>query len=182
MAADSFYGAAIMNPPETPQDQGHSAALFSVRTAEIVVALALAVGALITVWSNYQLGAGWNSYGPDAGYFPLRLGVIVFIASCFVLFHAIRNNDRSPFIEVHQARMVAIILLPLLVFVFAIGYVGIYVASTIFIAAFMRFLGKFAWWKCGLVSVLLMVAFFYVFEIQFGVPLPKGPLEAWLGY
>jgi putative tricarboxylic transport membrane protein len=172
-----------MNPSDTAGDeQTHSPALFSVRTAEIVVAIALAAGALITIWSNYKLGAGWTSYGPDAGYFPLRLGVIVVIASCVVLFHAIRGNDRSPFIQVHQARLVAVILLPLLVFVFAISYLGIYVASTLFIAAFMRFLGKFAWWKAATVSVVLMLVFFYVFEIQFRVPLPKGPLEAWLGY
>jgi hypothetical protein len=172
-----------MNSPEiTNEEKAHSPALFTIRTAELAVGLALGIGALILCWSNYQLGAGWNSYGPDAGYFPFRLSVVVFIASCFVLFHAIRNNDRTPFIEKAQARMVGVILIPLLIYVFVISYLGIYVASVIFIAAFMRFLGKFPWWKSALVSIGLMVAFFYVFEIQFGVPLPKGPLENWLGY
>ncbi len=172
-----------MNTPESPVEaRASSPAVISIRTAEIIVAAALAIGALIIVWSNYQLGSGWSSYGPEAGYFPMRLGVIVFFASLFVIVQAVRHNDRTPFIEVAQARMVAVILLPLVVYVFVMKYLGIYVASAIFIAAFMLFLGKFAWWKCAAVSICVMLAFFFIFEIQFKVPLPKGPLENWLGF
>ena len=159
-----------------------SPAIFSVRAAEIAVSLALAIGSLILVWDNYKLGAGWGPYGPEAGYFPLRLALVVLIASIAVFIHAIRDNDQTPFIEVAQAKLVAVILLPLLFFVFTIAYLGIYVASTLFIAAFMIFLGKFPIWKAALVSICLMAFFFFIFEIQFMVPLPKGPLENWLGY
>lgn len=181
---ESPYGQANMNPPESLVEEVRepSPAVISVRTAEIAVAIALMLGSLVVMWSNYQLGAGWSSYGPEAGYFPMRLGAIVLIASCIVLFHAIRDNDRTAFIEVAQARLVAVILLPLLVFVFAIRYVGIYVSSVIFIAAFMLFLGKFPLWKSAVVSICVMLAFFFIFEIQFKVPLPKGPLENWLGF
>ncbi|MFJ7567070.1 tripartite tricarboxylate transporter TctB family protein [Herminiimonas sp. NPDC097707] len=172
-----------MNTPESPAaTTEHSRTLISFRTAEVIVSIALILGSLIVSWSNYQLGAGWGRYGPEAGYFPMRLAIIVMIASVVVLIHAIRNNDQTPFLEVEQARMVAVILLPLLVFVFAIKYLGIYVASTIFIATFMYFLGKFVWWKCIAISSCVMLTFFFIFEIQFKVPLPKGPLENWLGF
>lgn len=172
-----------MNPSETSAEERiPSRTIITVRDAEIAVAIALAVASLCTIWSNYQLGAGWGGYGPEAGYFPLRLGVVILLASMVVLFHAIRANDRSAFLEIEQAKLVAIILLPLVVFIFSIAYLGIYVASTLFIAAFMIFLGKFPWWKAAIVSILLMIVFFYVFEIQFKVPLPKGPFENWLGY
>jgi hypothetical protein len=46
----------------------------------------------------------------------------------------------------------------------------------------MLFLGKFPWWKAASVSIILMLVFFFVFEIQFKVPLPKGPIENWLGF
>lgn len=175
-----------MNTPEShaapAEERETSPAVISFRTAEIIVAAALAIGSLIIVWSNYELGAGWSSYGPEAGYFPMRLGIIVFLASLFVIVQAVRRNDRTPFIEVAQARMVAVILVPLIVYVFAMKYLGIYVSSAIFIAAFMLFLGKFSWWKCATVSICVMLAFFFIFEIQFKVPLPKGPLENWLGF
>ncbi len=159
-----------------------SPAVFSIRTAEIAVSLALAIGSLILIWDNYKLGAGWGPYGPEAGYFPMRLAIVVFIASVVVFIHAIRDNDQTPFIEVAQAKLVAVILLPLLVFVFAISYLGIYVSSALFIAVFMIFLGKFPVWKAAVVSIGVMGFFFFIFEIQFMVPLPKGPLENWLGY
>jgi hypothetical protein len=58
---------------------------------------------------------------------------------------------------------------------------GIYVASTIFIALFMKWLGKYAWPMTLGVSVAVPVVFFLLFEVWFKVPLPKGPLEAALG-
>jgi hypothetical protein len=36
--------------------------------------------------------------------------------------------------------------------------------------------------KCALVGVVSAAVLFWLFEMQFLVPLPKGPLEAWLGY
>jgi putative tricarboxylic transport membrane protein len=62
-----------------------------------------------------------------------------------------------------------------------IVWTGIYVASTLFIAFFMRWLGKYTWWKVVAVSVGTSVVFFLIFETWFKVPLPKGPLEAALG-
>lgn len=172
-----------MNQSETsPEERVSSRAVITIRTAEIVVAVTIGLLSSLTLWSNYQLGAGWSPYGPEAGYFPMRLGIIILIASCVVLFQAIRTNDRRPFLEVEQAKLVGVILLPLILYVFVIKYLGIYVSSAIFIMTFMFFLGKFTWWKSLGLGVLIMIAFFYIFEIQFMVPLPKGPLENWLGY
>jgi hypothetical protein len=56
------------------------------------------------------------------------------------------------------------------------------VASAIFIAAFMRFIGKFGWLKSVLVGLGISGTLFWIFEIMFQVPLPKGPLEALFGY
>ena len=36
-------------------------------------------------------------------------------------------------------------------------------------------------WKVIAVSVVTVVVFYVVFEKWFKVPLPKGPLESWLG-
>ena len=46
----------------------------------------------------------------------------------------------------------------------------------------MRYLGKYSWPKIALVSVGTMVAFVLMFEVWFKVPLPKGPIEALLGF
>jgi putative tricarboxylic transport membrane protein len=62
-----------------------------------------------------------------------------------------------------------------------VQFIGIYVASAFFIGAFMRVMDKRRWLNVVLVSLGVAGTLFWMFEKQFMVPLPKGPLEAWLG-
>jgi len=74
------------------------------------------------------------------------------------------------------------VLLPSILYVLAIQYLGIYVASALFIGVFMWWQGKFRLIKILPVSLGVAVALFLMFEIWFQVALPKGPLEAMFGY
>ena len=168
--------------PEVQEVDGQPETAVTRRTAELVVGSLLALLAILVMVSNYQLGAGWASDGPQAGYFPFRLGVAIFIGSIIVLRQAYISKDRSAFIEKGQLRLVATVLLPLIVFVAVVQYTGIYLASTVFIGAFMVFIGKFSWWKALVTGCGTSLALFWIFESVFQVPLPKGPLEALLGY
>ena len=96
------------------------------------------------------------------------------------LFGQHRNDEI--FVSWERFRLVLMVLVPTIVYVLATQFIGIYVASAIFIAAFMRVMDKCAWWKVALISVGTSVMLFWLFEIQFMVPLPKGPLEALFGY
>jgi putative tricarboxylic transport membrane protein len=66
--------------------------------------------------------------------------------------------------------------------VFMIPWTGIYVASALLIGLFMKWFGRYGWPLVLLVSIGVPVATFLVFERWFLVPLPKGPLEDFLGY
>uniref|UniRef100_UPI002FC781FF tripartite tricarboxylate transporter TctB family protein n=1 Tax=Bosea sp. (in: a-proteobacteria) TaxID=1871050 RepID=UPI002FC781FF len=79
-------------------------------------------------------------------------------------------------------KRMAAIFIPAVIFVLATNYIGIYVSATIYIGAFMVFFGKFPVWKALAVSLSLAIVNFLMFEVWFLVPLPKGPLEAALGY
>ncbi len=103
--------------------------------------------------SNYHIGAGWAPDGPQAGYFPLRIGAIIFVACLAVLWQAWRTASDATFVTWPQLRQVAVILVPLTIYVALIKFLGIYVASAIFIAGFMRVMGKFAWWRAVLTGV-----------------------------
>ena len=169
----------VDGPDETA---GTGETAISRRTAELAVGSLLALLAILVMVSNYQLGAGWASDGPQAGYFPFRLGIAIFIGSIVVLRQAYVSKDTSAFIEKGQLRLVATVLLPLIVFVAAVRFIGIYLASAIFISAFMVFIGKFSWWKAIVTGCATSLALFWIFETMFQVPLPKGPLEAFFGY
>lgn len=64
----------------------------------------------------------------------------------------------------------------------AIFYVGIYVASAALVLWFMRGLGGFSLRQAVPVAAALVLLAFFVFEIWFLVPLPKGPVEQALGF
>lgn len=151
---------------------------------EAIAGLAIFLIGVVMMVDNYKLGAGWAADGPQGGYFPLRVGAILCIASATVMLKALfgKNRDQKVFVTWARLRLVLMVLVPTMLYVLAIQFAGIYVASAIFIAAFMRVMDKRSWLKVILVSVGVSAVLFWLFEIQFMVPLPKGPLEALLGY
>jgi hypothetical protein len=112
----------------------------------------------------------------------MRIGVIILAATIAVAIQALRKRDRRPFVHVHEMRQIAVVLVPLVVFVGLIQVLGIYVSSVIFVSAFMRWVGKYPLWKGIPLALAIMLVLFWVFEMKFLVPLPKGPVEHWLGY
>ncbi len=150
------------------------------RAAECGVAVILLALASMALWDSYSRGAGWNG-GPQSGFFPARVAWVLLIASAVVLFQGIRREP-DVIVTWSQLRQVALVFVPLIFYVLAITYVGIYLSSALFIAGFMLAFGSFRWWSLLLASVLIPVVTFWVFELQFQVPLPKGPLEAFFGY
>ncbi len=152
------------------------------RTLEIVVAgLLFLLGALV-IADSVRLGARWAEDGPQAGYFPFYIGLLICFSTAVVIFRAAGDKAKAAktFVTHGAFRQVLWMLVPSIVYVVLIKPLGLYVASTVFIAFFMRRLGNYPWPQTILVAVGVSVAFFLLFEVWFTLPLPKGPLEAWL--
>ena len=156
----------------------------------VTAAIIFIVGAVVVV-DSYRLGSKWASDGPESGYFPFYIGLILCLAS-LVNFHsafrAMKSEDGDEtFVTRGAFKLVLSVVLPTIVYVAAIGGVGpipgmgIYLASAIFIGVFMLWLGKYGWGKTIGVSTCVPVVFFVMFEVWFKVPLPKGPIETMLG-
>ena len=163
------------------QEEGRAA--FRQKGAELVVAALFLLAGAIVVYDSMRLGSKWAEDGPQAGYFPFIVGVIICIASAVNLvavFTWARDLDQT-FVEVGQLKMVLSVLVPSAVYVALIGWLGIYLASILFIGFFMRWLGKYSWPTLAAVSIGNSVFFFVIFEVWFKIPLPKGPIENWLG-
>ena len=162
-----------------------SGGVVSTRTMEVVVALALMVVGAIVMVASWQLGAGWSpSVGPDSGYFPFYVALIMFLASgATVVQQFLSRSKPSPsFIGRSELGMVLKVLIPVTIFVVLTIYIGIYISMALFIGFFMIWLGRYPWYKVLPVAIFCPIAFFVVFEMWFLVPLPKGPLEHWLGF
>ncbi len=167
-------------------DEKPAAGVVSYRTMNIVVAVALMAVATVVMISSYRLGAGWaKDVGPDSGYFPFYIAVIMFVASGVTLIQNLlsrRPEGRAGFITRAQLKMVLQVVAPMLVFVVLSIYIGIYISTFLFLGFFMIWHGRYPIRKTLPVAILVPVVLFIVFEIWFLVPLPKGPFEAWLGY
>jgi hypothetical protein len=170
---------------DTGVPEHQSSSLVSRRAMDAgVAALLLAVGALVA-FDSWRIGATWGSDGPRAGYFPFYIGLFLMAASGYTLIATLSGGgarDVASFVKRAQFKSVLQILIPAAIYIFAVGWLGIYLASAIYIGAFMYWLGGYSPWKFLPVSVAVPFVLFLMFEIWFLVPLPKGPVEAWLGY
>jgi len=163
-------------------------AVGSIRVWDMAVAGAFFAFGAVVVWESKRLGSSWASDGPQAGYFPFYIGLFICISSAINFYAALNLGERGrkAFVKWGQMRMILTVLVPSVVYVLLIKNpfftLGIYEASALFIAFFMWHLGKYGVAKILAVSILVMVVFFVMFEVWFQVPLPKGPVEALLGY
>jgi len=156
----------------------------STRVVEIAVAAAFVALSVLIMYDNWRIGARWASDGPQAGYFPFYVGLIMFVASftTFVVNLIGRTANRSNFVERSPFVQVLQVLIPTMGFVALIAFIGIYFAAAIFIMFFMAWLGKYPIVRILPVAIIVPVVLFMMFEVWFLVPLPKGPIETAFGF
>ena len=154
------------------------------RWPEVAVAVLLQAIAVLVIVDSLRVGVGWADDGPRSGYFPFIIGALLFASASWILLAQLRrwHTDRGEFAERAQLRQVASMALPIALYVAAIALVGLYVASIALIAWFMLRHGRYGLPATAAVAIGVPLVAFLVFERWFLVPLPKGPLEALLGF
>jgi len=164
--------------------QDGTRAVIGARSMELVVGVTLMLVAAVVMFDSRRLGAGWGSDGPQSGYFPFFVGLILFVSGAVNFALALRTppGHGGIFVERGQLKTVLQVLVPTVIYVIAIGFLGLYVASAVFIAYFMWRLGGYRGLKVPAVAILVPLALFMMFEVWFRVPLPKGPIETALGF
>jgi putative tricarboxylic transport membrane protein len=172
----------VVDDPTAPE--ADSPALTTIRVVDVTVSLLLIALAATLGFDNWRTGIAWDSTGPQAGYFPFYLSVILVGASLYGLVASFlsRKEAAETFVTRAQLRRVMQVFVPTLLFCLATQFLGLYVASFLLIAAFMRMVGRIALWKSLLTAFLFTAIMFVTFDIAFDVIMPKGPLEAAFGY
>lgn len=167
-------------------DAAPSPAVVNNNAVDAVVAVLLFVVGVVVVFEARRLGSGWADDGPGAGYFPFYIGLILCISSLGIFYQSFwgKTPDRGSFVDREQLSRVLSVLLPAAVYVLGVNFLGIYVASAVYIALFMVILGKYSPVRSAVLAVIVNTVFFMMFEVWFKVPLFKGTLEPlrFLGY
>ncbi len=153
------------------------------RQAEIVVAAVICGLGFALAGDSWLIGAGWGKAGPDAGFFPFSIGVLLSLTALLLMVQAVRSPDGwKLFLDREQLVRVAKVAVPTVAVVALIQIIGFYIATTMFLTGYMRWIGRHSWGPVlavGLGTPLLAFAFF---EIWFLTPMRKGPVEIWLGF
>ncbi|MGJ4891090.1 tripartite tricarboxylate transporter TctB family protein [Bradyrhizobium sp. HKCCYLRH3099] len=151
------------------------------KAVELGVTLAIALFGVVVIIGSVKAGINWGAEGPRAGFFPFYVGLFIVVSSAMNVRNTLREDDGGLFAEWTQLRQVMSVVVPTAIYVGALPFTGLYLASMIFIAWFMRWLGKYGWLTVAAVAIGMPVVTYLIFERWFMVPLPKGPVEEWLG-
>lgn len=163
--------------------EGMTAAGPSHRRVEVGMAVFTAVFALIVIIGSMRVGRDWAEDGPRAGFIPFYVGLFILGASLVNLVQAWRDRaDERRFATWDQLGRVSSVVLPTAVYVALVPWIGIYTASALLIGAFMKWHGRYNWSRVLLIAIGVPLVTFVVFERWFLVPLPKGPIEYFLGF
>jgi Tripartite tricarboxylate transporter TctB family len=174
----------MSEPQHSPQSD--SPTVVQNNTVDAFVAAVLFLIGSVVIFEARRLGSSWGSDGPGAGYFPFYIGLILCLSSLGIFYQALfgKNKDTDTFVNREQLGRVWSVLWPAAVYVLVIQFLGIYVASALYIALFMIILGKYAPFKSIVLGVVISAVFFLMFEVWFKVPLFKGAFNplGFLGY
>jgi putative tricarboxylic transport membrane protein len=152
------------------------------RAAELVTASVLMLLGGIVLFDAVRLGFGWGPDGPRSGFFPFWLALIMVVACGIIFIQAAFDDTHKSFVSREQLGPVLKVLWPAVAAVALMHFVGLYVASALYIGFYMRWVGRHSWVSVLTLAIAIPVVTFLVFEKWFLVPMPKGPLEQWLGY
>ena len=154
------------------------------RAVDVVVSLALLALAAILGFDNWRTGISWDATGPQPGYFPFYLALLLAAACLYGGVKEIlaRKTPSETFVTREQFARVLQVFVPTLAFCLLTQWLGLYVASFLLIAGFMAWVGRIAWWKSLVTGLVFAILMFVTFEIAFDVIMPKGPVEALFGH
>ena len=152
------------------------------RAADVATASFLMILGTVVLVEAIRLGFRWGPDGPQSGFFPFWLAVVVIVHSAAILVRSLRKRSTEPFATRDQLYRVLTVAWPAAAMVLLTHFIGLYVAAALYLAFYMRLVGRHSWVATFGLSLAIPLATFVVFEKWFLVPLPKGPLEAWLGY
>ncbi len=150
-----------------------------------MTALALVLIAGILVREALRLPITWTGTGPGAGFFPFWLAAGVAMCAAVILAKSLRvaNPGRSqPLVPPGAWKPLSIAFLPMVAILAFIGYLGIYLGGALYLAGYMWFVGRHRWTQVVLVSLLVPLVLFLIFEKWFLLPMPKGALLEYLLY
>jgi putative tricarboxylic transport membrane protein len=148
------------------------------RKADIIVALGLMVVGLLALGDAVRLGFGWGMSGPESGFFPFYMGLGIVICTFFIVLRAIKiykkEGTGKPLIPEGGTTQILWVLIPAVGVVLLTELLGLHLATVLYLAFYMGWVGKMHWSKVVVLSILVPMVIYILFDKIFLIPLPEG--------
>lgn len=147
------------------------------RKAEILTALGFVIFALAVMQQARQVGVGWAEGQPQSGFFPFWLGLLLGICGLLVLGQTAlwAKNPGMGFFP-HRTAFASVLKVSLtgagmLILTYLVGF---YTAAIVYLFVYTRFVGRHRWPAVILMSLLIPIGSYILFERTMDILLPRG--------
>jgi putative tricarboxylic transport membrane protein len=148
------------------------------KKANVAIGLLLLAVATLVVVDAVRLGFRWGDNGPESGFFPFWLGVVLAACALIELRHVVvehrRRTPPKPLMAEGAWKPIAWVLLPAVAMVAATELIGLHLAAALYLGFYMRAVGKIRWATTVAVAILVPAALYVAFDRFFLVPMPQG--------
>jgi putative tricarboxylic transport membrane protein len=119
---------------------------------------------------------GTQPGGIGAGFYPFWSAFVVFTCGAVVAYKGWSGQIGGPPVFEGREGIIAVLklVLPMIVAVFSILWLGFYIVSGLYMGLFARWLGRYNWLWVLALTVGMPAAIYAAFEIGFRVSLPKS--------
>jgi len=147
------------------------------RQADIVCALGLLGLAGLVAWESLALNIGWGINGPEGGFFPFWLALGLGVCSLVILAQAVWRTApalHKPIVASGGWASLLTVAIPAIAMVVLSEFIGLYPATALYLAFYMRWVGRHRWPLVLAVSIGLPLGSYFLFDKWFLIPMPKG--------
>jgi hypothetical protein len=157
----------------------------TVRTAELVMAILLALASLGLMLKSAELRITWiPDRGPGAGAWPFWLSAGMLLCCLMTIYRWFRrvtpeSRNTNLFMTRDTVRIVGVSAGAILFLLGATHFIGLYLSLVFFLLFYIKFVGRHNWIVTGGLTIGVPVFIFCLFEWALKIPLPKAVTEPW---
>ena len=155
----------------------------TVRTAEIVMAVLMALLSAAFMIKSAELNIGWvPERGPGSGAWPFWLATGMLICCLLSILRWFRratpeSRSTEPFIPSTALTMILLTVGALAILLLLTQWIGIYFGLILFLLFYVKFMGNHGWLLSLAITIAVPVVVFCLFEWALTISLPKGISE-----
>lgn len=135
----------------------------------IVVAIVIAAIGIGGIYLALDMGIGSPS-SPSSGLWPLMIGVVLVGLAITMALLSRRFHDGEKFSPASLQVLIGVVTM--IGFVLLIGRIGFELPALVLMFIWLRFMGKESWRMSITLSIVTVAAFYLIFVVALGVPVP----------